>query len=179
MGKAVRPPYFPKKISLSSVKISVFFSYMISKDPFWDSLEKILGFRKLINLYPPYLGAGICCRYISPDFRKVRMQLRYLPWNKNYVGTHFGGSLYAMCDPIYMVMLMYHLGEEYFIIDKGAYIEFLKAVKEDVFADFVLEEEILSQIKREVERKRKVIWEFREAFSFFCKKGAFFFGFSL
>ena len=133
---------------------------MLSKEPLWDSLEKILGLKNLINLYPPYLGAGICCKYISPDFRKVRMQLRYLPWNKNYVGTHFGGSLYAMCDPVYMIMLMYHLGDRYFIIDKGASIEFIKAVKEDVFADFVLEEEVLLKIQKELEEKRKVIWTF-------------------
>lgn len=67
-------------------------------------------FKTMINLYPPYLGAGIRIARISNDYRDllVRMKLRF--YNRNYVETHFGGSLYAMIDPFYMLMLMQVLG---------------------------------------------------------------------
>jgi len=55
--------------------------------------------RRIMNIWPPYLGAGIRVKEISPDFRKVVVELRQKWFNKNYVGTHFGGSLYAMIDP--------------------------------------------------------------------------------
>ena len=40
----------------------------------------------------------------------VEMKLRW--WNANYVGTHFGGSLFAMTDAFYMLMVMAKLGKE-------------------------------------------------------------------
>ncbi len=66
--------------------------------------------RFLINLWPPYIGAGIRVRHIAPDFRSVTVDLRLRWRNRNYVGTHFGGSLYAMTDPFLMVMLVQTLG---------------------------------------------------------------------
>ena len=45
--------------------------------------------------------------------------------NRNYVGTQFGGSLYAMTDPFFMLMLMENLGRDYVVWDKAANIEFV------------------------------------------------------
>ena len=44
--------------------------------------------------------------------------------NLNLVGTHFGGSLYAMVDPHLMILLMQRLGPEYVVWDKEASIDF-------------------------------------------------------
>lgn len=83
-------------------------------------------FLYLWNLYPPFLGSGIRITHIEPDFSAAEVKLRLRWWNKNYVGTLFGGSLYMMCDAFHMVMLMKLLGPDYIVRDKGAEIRFLK-----------------------------------------------------
>ena len=66
--------------------------------------------RRWINLWPPFLGAGIRVKHIAPDMKAVDVEMKLRLWNANYVGTHFGGSLFAMTDAFYMLMLMHHLG---------------------------------------------------------------------
>lgn len=104
--------------------------------------------RWLMNFYPPYLGAGIRVRHISDDFRQaqVRMGLRW--YNRNYVGTQFGGSLYSMTDPFFMLMLLQNLGDDYVVWDKAANIEFVSPGKGRVYADFTITEQLLDEIRR-------------------------------
>lgn len=52
-----------------------------------------------MNAWPPFLFAGIHITALSDDFRHARVELRRRWYNRNYVGTHFGGSLFAMTDP--------------------------------------------------------------------------------
>lgn len=101
-----------------------------------------------MNLWPPFLGAGIHVKYISEDWRKIVTTLRITPFNANYMGTHFGGSLFAMADPFYMLMLIKNLGKDYNVWDKTGTIEFIKPVKEKVQATFTLNSEQLEQIRR-------------------------------
>ena len=104
--------------------------------------------RWLMNFYPPYLGAGIRVRHISDDFRQaqVRMGLRW--YNRNYVGTQFGGSLYSMTDPFFMLMLLQNLGSGYVAWDKAANIEFVSPGKGTVYADFAITEQLLDEIRQ-------------------------------
>lgn len=76
--------------------------------------------RLLSNFYGPYLGAGVRIRYISPDWKEIRVSMKLHCYNRNAVGTHFGGRLYSMVDPHLMLMLMQLLGEDYVIWDKAA-----------------------------------------------------------
>jgi len=91
-------------------------------------LLKILGGsgahapRRWINLWPPSLGAGIRVKHIAPDMKAVDVEVKLRWWNANYVGTHFGGSLFAMTDAFYMLMLMANLGRDYIVWDKAASI---------------------------------------------------------
>src|SRR5271157_3379702 len=80
-----------------------------------------------INIWPPFLGAGIRVRWRSN--RHVDVELKLRAWNRNYVGTHYGGSLYSMTDPFYMLMLMENLGRDYIVWDKAASIRFRKPGK--------------------------------------------------
>ncbi|MGQ9670138.1 MAG: DUF4442 domain-containing protein [Desulfosoma sp.] len=107
-------------------------------------------FRWLLNLYPPYLGAGIRVRRVSPDFREILVEMPLRFFNRNYVGTHFGGSLYAMVDPFYMLMLIKNLGPDYLVWDKAATIDFVKPGKGTVRAHFQLQEKVLQEIKQRV-----------------------------
>jgi hypothetical protein len=73
------------------------------------------------------------------------MKLRF--WNANYVGTHFGGSLFAMTDPFYMLMLMANLGPEYIVWDKAATIRYKKPGKGIVRAEFRLSDGQIDDIR--------------------------------
>lgn len=110
---------------------------------------------RLFNVYPPYLGAGVRVK-ASPDLHtfEVRMKLRF--WNRNYVGTHFGGSLYTMCDPFFMLILMNALGRDYIVWDKEATIRFRRPGRGTVRATFHIPPERVAEIKAEADEKRKV-----------------------
>ncbi len=54
---------------------------------------------RLVNLYPPYLGAGVRVSYPKDDDYRITVRMGLHFWNKNLFGTQFGGSLYSMCDP--------------------------------------------------------------------------------
>ena len=103
--------------------------------------------RWLFSLYFPFLGAGIRVDRISPDFSEIDVSMKLTFWNKNYVGTHFGGSLYSMVDPFYMLILMRRLGSHYIVWDQAAKIDFLRPGKSQVFAYFRLPDGLLEQIK--------------------------------
>ena len=93
-------------------------------------------FAELMNFWLPYRAAGIHIDYISRDFRQVHVSMDLHWYNSNYVGTHFGGSLFAMVDPFYMIMFMQNLGKSYVVWDKAATIRFRRPGKGKVSALF-------------------------------------------
>jgi hypothetical protein len=95
-------------------------------------------FKWILNLYPPYLGTGISVKFIADDFRHIRVAMNLRWYNRNYVKTHFGGSLYAMTDPFFMLMLMKILGNAYIVWDRSAAIDFIRPGKGRVHADFII-----------------------------------------
>jgi hypothetical protein len=117
--------------------------------------------RRRINLYPPYLGAAVRVTHISEDFRNVEVEMPLRFYNRNYVGTHFGGSLYSMCDPFYMLMLINILGPNYIVWDKAATIRFKKPGKGVMKATFQLTEEKIAEIRAAAEVQPKVEPQFQ------------------
>jgi len=103
--------------------------------------------RHVFNLYPPFLGAGIHVAEIAPDWRYVRVEMPLRWRNRNYVGTHFGGSLYAMADPFFMIMAMKNLGPDYVVWDRSAEIQFVSPGRGRVTAEFRLTEEDLQEMR--------------------------------
>ncbi len=114
-------------------------------------------FRNLMNLWPPYLGAGIRVREIADDWRYVRVDLVAGRLNRNYVGTHFGGSLFAMTDPFLMLMYLKALGDDYLVWDYSASIRFVKPGRGTVAAEFRLEESDLDEVRRAVARGERFL----------------------
>lgn len=108
---------------------------------------------RFLKYWPPYWGAGIVPTLIeSPDYGfKVEMDL--LSRNKNYVGVHFGGSLYSMSDPFFMLILIHKLGAEYIVWDSWAKIKFVKPGKGKVFAEFFIADTEVEKIRQEVASK--------------------------
>lgn len=110
---------------------------------------------KWINFYPPYIGAGISLKSVNEDFTKITTQLKMRWYNRNAVGTHFGGSLFSMCDPFYMFILMENLGKDYIVWDKAAAIKFKKPGLKTVTATFEIPKEKIAEIKALVDKDGK------------------------
>ncbi|MDR6671882.1 DUF4442 domain-containing protein [Xanthomonas sp. 1678] len=104
-------------------------------------------FRLGLNLWPPFLFAGIHLVELSANYRYARVELRMRPWNRNYVGTHFGGSLFAMTDPFWMLLAMQNLGGAYYVWDKAGSIEFVRPGRGTVTAQFRLDDALLDEIR--------------------------------
>jgi Domain of unknown function (DUF4442) len=111
--------------------------------------------RRWINLWPPFLGAGIRVQRIAPDMRAVDVEMKLRWWNANYVGTHFGGSLFAMTDPFYMLMLMANLGRDYVVWDKAASIRYRKPGQGRVRAEFRISEKQIDAIREKLKTMPK------------------------
>jgi len=111
---------------------------------------------KLINWYPPLLGAGIHVVHRESDEHTIKVKMPLTRLNLNVVGVHFGGSLYAMCDPWFMLILMQHLGRDYIVWDKAASIQFLKPGKGTVSATFHLAPETIDEIRVQADRGEKL-----------------------
>lgn len=82
--------------------------------------------RERINAYAPYAGARIEVTHIAADASEIGVRMPLEPANENLVGTHFGGSLYAMVDPHLMILLIERLGPGYVVWDRAAQVEFLR-----------------------------------------------------
>ena len=111
--------------------------------------------RWLLNFYPPYLGAGVKIDYISEDWRELHVSMVLRWYNRNIVGTHFGGSLSSMIDPHFMLMLMQLLGKDYLVWDKSSQIEFIKASKKQVTSIFKISDAVLYDIKTNTDKGEK------------------------
>lgn len=105
---------------------------------------------KLINFYPPFLGAGIRVKQRQSESLEFSVSMPLNKLNANYVGTQFGGSLYSMCDPFFMLILMNELGKNYIVWDKAASIKFIRPGRGKVFATFKIS-------KKEVETVREMV----------------------
>lgn len=113
-----------------------------------------------MNLWPPFLGAGIRVRHIAEDWSEVIVDLHHGLMNRNYVGTHYGGSLFSMTDPFYALMLMHLLGDRYLIWDQAARIEFVAPGRGTVSAVFRLTKEEVEAIRAQAASGEKVLPEF-------------------
>jgi len=106
---------------------------------------------RLVSLWPPFLGAGIRVRLLAKDPLEFESRLR-LGWtNRNWVGTHYGGSLYSMCDPFYMIILAEALGPRFVVWDKSATIRYLRPGRGTVRARFAIPTRRIEEIRAEVQ----------------------------
>ena len=104
-------------------------------------------FRRLLNLWPPFLFNSIRVLEVSEDWSQARVVLRLRPWNRNYVRSQFGGNLFAMTDPFWMLLAMHRLGSDYYVWDKAGAIDFVSPGREDVYASFHLTDAMVEALR--------------------------------
>ncbi len=101
----------------------------------------------ILNRYAPYRGAGIVIDEMDFANYHVRVKMPLTRKNQNIVGVHFGGSLYSMVDPFYMLLLMHHLGPKYIVWDKSSTIQFLAPGRGTVYADIRISKQEVQTVK--------------------------------
>lgn len=110
-------------------------------------MKRTTRLRWFAKVWPPMLFTGIRLEHLAEDWRSARVRLRLRWYNRNYVGTQFGGSLFAMTDPWWMILVMECLGRDYIVWDRAAEIRFVKPGRRDVLAEFRVEEALLGELR--------------------------------
>ncbi|MFR9718034.1 DUF4442 domain-containing protein [Aeromonas diversa] len=116
--------------------------------------------RWALNLWPPFRGAGIKIETLSEDYRYCRVTLKSRWSTLNANRTQFGGSMFAMTDPIYPLMLMGYFRNHYFVWDKSGDIDYIKPGKGPLVAEFHLSDGTLDEIARRTAGGEKYFPEF-------------------
>lgn len=111
--------------------------------------------KTVFNLFPSYRRSGGKVCFISDNWKEVHIKLSYSWKTRNYVGSVFGGSIYAALDPIYMVQLICILGKNYVVWDKDASIKFIKPIKKTVYARFLIDDDLICEIKETIDKEQK------------------------
>ena len=109
-----------------------------------------VALRILAWVYPPWFGTAMRITDVDTDLRSmtIRMPLRW--YNRNLVGTQFGGSLYSVCDPWFMVMLMANLGRQFIVWDKSGTVHYRAPGRGAVTATFRIPNELVAELQREL-----------------------------
>jgi hypothetical protein len=121
---------------------------------------KTVTLLRFMHLWPPYLGAGVRVVRASSDLTSIEVEMKLRFWNRNYVGTHFGGSLYSMIDPFLMLILLNNLGKNYIVWDKQASIRFKKPGRGTVRAQIRINQERIDEIRMAADQDPKTEPEF-------------------
>lgn len=108
------------------------------------------------NIFPAYRGTGARVELISADWKHIRIRIPLSLRTRNYVGTIYGGSMYGGVDPIYMLMLIRLLGRDYVVWDKAATIRFRRPGRETLWADFMIDDMEIEEIKRLLESSKSI-----------------------
>lgn len=125
------------------------------------NVKTLFKYKRLLNLYPPFIGAGIRLKEYNKKGTSYLVEMKLRWYNRNVYGTHFGGSLYAMCDPFFVFAAYAYLGENYIIWDKSASIEFKRPGKGTVRALFHIPDDRLEQMKKAVDEEGKKTFHFK------------------
>ena len=115
-------------------------------------------FKTMFNISPMYRRSCGKITFVSDDLHVVKVKIPLTYKNKNYVGSMFGGSLFAATDPIYMIQLMQILGKEYVVWDKATEIRFKKPAYSHAFVTFEFNSEEIEQIIEKVKHEKEVDW---------------------
>ncbi|MFB9775759.1 DUF4442 domain-containing protein [Brevibacterium otitidis] len=124
-----------------------------------DAKSNPATLRRAMNAWPVFLAAGVRVRHIAPDWSSAVVELRQGQLNMNYVGTHFGGTLFAMCDPFWMILMLRRLGPDYIVWDKAGEIDFKRPGRGTVTTEIHLDDAAVEAMRTEADREgRALMW---------------------
>ena len=153
-----RLPKLPDISGLPGVSKIPGISKVPAQIPQWrDLVNDPAMLRRGFNVWPPFRFAGIRVVDIQPEFRGATVELKLTPLTRNYVGTQFGGSMFSMTDPFWMILVGQRLGSDYIVWDKAASIDFISPGKGPVYAEFSIDETLLDEIRRHTEGGEKYL----------------------
>ncbi len=153
-----RLPKLPDISGLPGVSKIPGISKVPAQIPQWrDLVNDPAMLRRGFNVWPPFRFAGIRVVDIQPEFRGATVELKLTPLTRNYVGTQFGGSMFSMTDPFWMVCLGHRLGRDYVVWDKRAEIEFVTSGRTDVRTTITVTDELVEELRAKAEGGAKVL----------------------
>jgi acyl-coenzyme A thioesterase PaaI-like protein len=117
--------------------------------------------RWLFNFWPTFRFAGVRVRAIATDFTQATVELRLGLLNRNYVGTAFGGTLYAMTDPFFMILMLRQLGAGYVVWDRAGAVRYLKPGKGVIVAEFSLPATEVERVRTLLQTQEKLDQSYR------------------
>ncbi len=116
--------------------------------------------RTVINFWPPLFFSGIQIMELSDDYRYMKARLRNWPLTRNLHGAQFGGSLFAMTDAAYSLMLNGLMSKRYYVWDKSSHIDFIKPGRGEVYIECTISSEQLAEIEEKTRNGDKYFPEF-------------------
>ncbi len=112
-----------------------------------------------MNAWPVFLASGVRVRHIAPDWTSAHIELKQGRMNMNYVGTHFGGTLFSMSDPFWMILMMHRLGKDYIVWDKAGEIDFKRPGRGTVTTEIRLDDAAVEAMRAEADAGGKsLMW---------------------
>ncbi len=113
-------------------------------------------FRRFANWFPPIRNSGVKIVRISDDWQEWDLRLRLGRRTRNYVGTHYGGTLYSAADPHYMLAWMHILGRQYLVWDKAATIRFVRPGRGHLTGHVRISLEEIADVRERLETEPKL-----------------------
>ena len=105
--------------------------------------------RLLLNTWPPLRKQGIQVTNINKSLTRMDVQLKSKWFNQSAAFAIFGGSLYTMTEPFYMLLFLGHIGNDHIVWDKSGLITFTSPARKTINVTFEITP---AQIKDIVER---------------------------
>lgn len=110
----------------------------------------------MFNYFPIFWSTGAQVTYLVADYKEIHLKLP-LSWRtRNYVGTIFGGSMFASTDVLYFLLVVKYIGEGYIVWDKASCIRCKSPAKEPAYTKAVLSDEEIELMKTELLNTDKI-----------------------
>ena len=110
-----------------------------------------------MSLWAPNLWSGIRIRRFADDWTSATVELHVNLITRNYVKTAFGGSMSAMTDPYFFMLVMHQLGRDYVVWDTRGEIEFLKPGRGVLTAHFEVSPAHIAELRQRARGGAKVL----------------------
>ena len=108
--------------------------------------------RHMMNIWPPLAGSGVRITRINDDWSGGRVELRLNVLNANMNGSAFGGTLFAMTDVMFGLILVQRLGvRDFQVWTRTGSFEFIRPGSRGTYLEVEITDEMVERIHRDTE----------------------------